>query len=91
MHAGMQLDETIKAISKKKFRKNSIEVERILPPTSVIISDISEKRRDHEVLDLYFRHSSSGISRFKKLEMLDDGRVILHLEDSESKPILWIL
>ena len=91
LYTGLQLDEVIKVISKKKFKKNSIEAERMLPPRSVIISDIIENRRDHYVLELYFNHSSSGISHFKKIEMLDDGRVILHLEDQESKLIYIVI
>ena len=89
---GVQLDEIIKAISKKPIRKKFIKVERILPPTSVMISNIIEKRKDKEYLELYFANASvSGISTFDKIDILDDGRVIVQLLDHESKPFLYIM
>lgn len=52
----------------------------------MIISNISEKKRDEDFLRLYFSNPKfSGVSEFDDVEMLDDGRVIVHLCDQESK------
>ena len=82
----IELSTIVKNISKKTIRKQSIEVEVITPSTSVVISNVIGKKRNEEYLKLYFTNSKfSGVSEYETLEILDDGRVIVHLHDQDSK------
>ena len=86
MLTGLQLDKIIATISKKKIKKQLLVAEKVVPSTSVIISNIIEKKRDEDFLKLYFSNPKfSGVSDFDDIEILDDGRVIVHLCDQESK------
>ena len=78
---------TIKAkISKKKIKKQFIEVEVMSPSTSVVISDIIDSKRNIDYLSLYFTNPKhSGVSEYDNIEVLDDGRVIVHLQDQKGK------
>ena len=79
----IELSTIVKNISKKKFKKQSIEVEVISPSTSVVISNV---KRNEEFLKLYFTNPKfSGVSEYENVEILDDGRVIVHLLNQESK------
>jgi len=81
----IKIGEIATKISKKKFRKQFIEVEVMSPSTSVVISNIVDKKRNEDFLQLYFSNPKhSGVSEYKDLEILHDGRVIVHLEDQES-------
>ena len=69
--------------------KQSVEVEVMSPSTSVVIRNIIDKKRKEEFLKLYFTNAKhSGVSTYDGLEILDDGRVIVHLQDQESR---WII
>lgn len=82
----IELSTIVKKVSKKKLKKQSIEVEVITPSTSVVISNVIDKKRNEEFLKLYFTNPKfSGVSEYETLEILDDGRVIVHLLDQESK------
>ena len=51
-----------------------------------MITNITEKKRDEDFLRLYFSNQKfSGVSEFDDIEILDDGRVIVHLCDQDSK------
>ena len=76
----------ITKISKKKIKGQFIEVKVMSPSTSVVISNIIEDKRNEDFLALYFFNPKhSGVSWYKDMELLDDGRVIVHLQDQESK------
>ena len=76
----------IAKISKKKVKKQFIEVEIMSPSTSVVISNIIETRRNEDYLSVYFTNPKhSGVSGYDDMEILDDGRVIVHLQDQKSK------
>ena len=82
----LQLDEIIARISKKKFKRKVIEAEKVVPSTSLIITNISEKKWDEDFLRLYFSNPKfSGVGQFNDIEMLDNGRAIVHLCDQEGK------
>ena len=82
----IEVSTIIKKISKKTIKKQTIEVEIITPSTSVLISNMAEKKRNKEFLKLYFNNVNfSGVSEYESLEILDDGRVIVHLLDQDSK------
>jgi len=95
VYVGLQLDKIIAAISKKKFKRQlHLEAEKVTPSTSLIISNKIEKKRDEEFLWLYFSNPKfSGVGEFDDIEILDDGRVIVHLCNQESKflPYLYSL
>jgi len=58
----------------------------MVPSTSLMITNITEKKWDEEFLRLYFSNPKfSGVSQFDDLEMLDNGRAIVHLCDQEGK------
>ena len=81
-----ELSTIITKISKKKFKKQFIEVEIMSPSTSVVISNIADAKRNKDFLSLYFTNPKhSGVSEYDDIELLDDGRVIVHLHDQESK------
>ena len=81
-----ELSTIITKISKKKFKKQFIEVEIMSPSTSVVISNIADAKRNEDFLSLYFTNPKhSGVSGYDNIELLDDGRVIVHLHDQESK------
>ena len=76
----------ITKISKKKVKKQFIEVEVMSPSTSVMISNIIETKRNEDYLSLYFANPKhSGVGGYDDMEILDDGRVIVHLQDQKSK------
>lgn len=76
-------------ISKKQFKKQFIEVEVMSPATSIVISNIVDKKRNEEFLKLYFTNSKhSGISEYNKLEILGHGQVIIHVQDQKSRLIM---
>ena len=76
----------ISKISKKKVKKQFIEVEIMSPSTSVMISNIIETKRNEDYLSLYFANPKhSGVSGYDDMEILDDGRVVVHLQDQKSK------
>ena len=82
---GTQIDDFITQISKRKFKRQLIEVEKMIPSTSLIISNIIEKK-DEDYFRMYFSSPQhSGVSEIDDIEMLDDGRVIVHLLNQESK------
>ena len=82
----MEISTIIANISKKKIKKQLIEVEVMSPSTSVVISNINEHYRNEDFLSLYFTNSKfSGVSEFDNLEILDDGRVIVHFQDQASE------
>ena len=82
----MEISTIIAKISKKKIRKQLIEVEVMSPSTSVVISNITDTKRNEEFLSLYFTNVKfSGVSEYDNLEILNDGRVIVHLQDQASK------
>lgn len=69
--------------------KYNIEVEEISPPRSVIITNVDESKRTKEFLDLYFSNSHRcRVCGFDSVELLDNGQVLVHFEDSQSKPII---
>ena len=81
-----ELSTIITKISKKKIKKQFIEVEVMSPSTSVVISNVIDIKRSEEFLSLYFTNPKlSGVSGYDDIELLDDGRVIVHLEDQKSK------
>ena len=80
------LSTIIAKISKKKIKKQFIEVEVLSPSTSVMISNIIETKRNEDYLSLYFTNPKySGVGGYDDMELLDDGRVIVHLQDQKSK------
>ena len=80
------LSTIITKISKKKIKKQFIEVEIMSPSTSVVISNIIETKRNEDYLSVYFINPKySGVSGYDDMEILDDGRVIVHLQDQKSK------
>ena len=80
------LSTIITKISKKKIQKQFIEVEVISSSTSVVISNIIETRRNEDYLSMYFTNPKhSGVSEYDDMEILDDGQVIVHLQDQKSK------
>ena len=82
----IEVSTIIKKISKKTIKKQTIKVEVITPSTSVVISNMSETKRNEKYLKLYFNNARfSGVSKYESFEILDDGRVIVHLLDQESK------
>ena len=82
----IKLSTIVNKISKKQIKKQSIEAEVISPSTSVMISSVIDRKRNEEFLKLYFTNPKfSGVSKYESLEILDDGRVIVHLLDQESK------
>ena len=50
----VDLSTIIAKISKKEIKKQFIEVEVMSPSTSVVISNITETRRNEDYLSLYF-------------------------------------
>ena len=82
----MEISTIVAKISKKKIKKQLIEVEVMSPSTSVVITNITDNKRNADFLSLYFTNSKySGVSEYDNLEILDDGRVIVHLHDQECK------
>ena len=72
-------------IRETKCNGEDIEVEEILPTRSVIISNITETKRNQKYLEEYFSDpKKSGAHRFDSLELLEDDQVLVHFEDSES-------
>ena len=73
-------------ICEAKFNGIDIEVEEILPTRSVIISNIDEAKRNQKYLEQYFSDPKKcQANGFDSIELLEDGRVLVHFEDSESK------
>ena len=76
----------ITKMSKKKIKGQFIEVEVMSQSKSVVISNITDAKRNKDFLSLYFGNAKrSGVSEYDGMELLDDGRVIVHLHDQESK------
>jgi len=78
-----QLDDIKHKICHTKFNDKEIEVEELPPSKSVIINNIDETKRKEEYLNLYFNRC--GITGFDRVELLDNERVLVHFEDSQSK------
>ena len=86
----IKLNTIVNKISKKQIKKQSIEAEVISPSTSVMISSVIDRKRNEEFLKLYFTNPKfSGVSEYESIEILDDGQVIVHLLDQESKLTLY--
>ena len=69
-----------------KFNGVDIEVEEALPTRSVIISNINETKRNQEYLEQYFSdYRKCGAHGFDSVELLENGQVLVHFEDAESK------
>ena len=81
-----ELSTIITKSSNKRINGQFIEVEVISPSKSVVISNIVETKRNEDFLSLYFTNPKhSGVSGYDDMELLDDGRVIVHLQDQKSK------
>ena len=81
-----QLDDIKTKILQTKFNGGYIAVEKIPPSNSVIISNIDETKRTKEYLDLYFSNPKiCEVSGFDHIDLLDNGQVIVHFEDSRCK------
>lgn len=84
----MQQLYDIKAkISQTKVYGKDIEIEEIPPSKSVIINNIDESKRKNDYLRLYFSdpECGRGVNGFKHFDLLDNGQVVVHFEDSECK------
>ena len=73
-------------ICRTKFNGADIKAEELLPTRSVIISNIDETKRNQEYLERYFSDPKKcRVNGFDSIELLEDGQVLVHFEDSESK------
>ena len=75
------LDDVILKISKTPYENVIFQARRPLVLTSILIDNLPPQKCNKEQLDVYFTNKKkSGIESYKKIEILDDKRAIVHLE-----------
>ena len=75
------LNDVILKISKTPYENVIFQARRPLVLTSILIDNLPEQKCNKEQLDVYFTNKKkSGIESYKKIEILDDKRAIVHLE-----------
>ena len=79
------LDEIIQKISSTPFGGNVIYARRpLVPINSILIDNLPTQKCNKHILDVYFTNKKkSGIDSYKKIEILDDNRAIVHLESKD--------
>jgi len=81
------LDDLILQISSTPLIDKVLTARRpVILTNSVLIENISSLKCDEDLLELYFSNRrKSGISSFKELQILDNGKVIIHLDNKDGK------
>ena len=79
------LDDVIQKISSTSFEGNVIQARRPLVLTnSILIENLPTQKCNKHMLDVYFTNKKKlGIDSYKKIEILDDNRAIVHLESKD--------
>ena len=76
------LDDVVLAVSSKPYGNVVLQARRPMVLTnSILIDNLPKEKCNEEILDVYFTNKKkSGIDSYKKVEILDDNKAIVHLE-----------
>lgn len=79
------LDDIILKISKSPYENVVLQARRPLVLTnSILVDNLPTLKCNEEQLDIYFTNKRrSGIDSYKKIEILDDKRAIVHLKSKD--------
>ena len=79
------LDDVIQKISSNPFEGNVIQARRpLVLSNNIFIDNLPTPKCNKEMLDVYFTNKKrSGIDSYKEIEILDDNRAIVHLENKD--------
>ena len=81
------LDDIIQEISKNPYEDIVFQARRPLIFTnSILIDNLPTEKCNKDLLDVYFTNKKkSGIDSYKGIEILDDKRAIVHLENKDGE------
>ena len=87
------LDDVILELRNKPYKGIIFKARRPLVLTnSILIDNLPVRKCDKEILDVYFTNpKKSGIESYKKIEVLDDKRAIVQLENKDGKHLYNIM
>lgn len=87
------LDDIIQEISNTPYEGIIFQARRPLILTnSILIDNLPMEKCTKNQLDVYFTNKKkSGIDSYKGIEILDDKRAIVHLENKDGKHQIWYL
>lgn len=86
------LDDLMTTISSTPLIDQPIKASRpMVLSTSVLMQNIPTRKCTKEWLDMYLTNTSiSGIESYKEIQIIEDGRVIVHLNDKKGKSLVLL-
>ena len=86
------LDDVIQRIINTPYKGTVLQARRLSVLTSsILIDNIPTQKCNKELLDVYFTNKKqSGVNSYKKIEILDEKRAIVHLESEDGKHSYYI-
>ena len=79
------LDDLIPRIISTPYESAVLQARRpSVLTSSILIENLPTQKCDKELLDVYFTNKKkSGIDSYKKIEILDENKAIVHLESED--------